>query len=55
MNNNTVLTYKLNGSTYRHVFAGRVSYGTVERYLIMEKRIGLRSIPAAIVSLTGLA
>jgi len=51
---NTILTYKLNGVTYRKVFPSRVSYGTVETYLIMEKRIGRYSVSKSIVSLTGL-
>lgn len=51
MNKNTILEYKLNGVTYRKVFTGRVSYPTVEAYLIMEKHIGRFSVPKAIVSL----
>jgi hypothetical protein len=54
MNDNTVLTFKHNGVTYRKVFAGRVSYGTVERYLIMERHIGISAHREAIVSLIGL-
>ena len=50
----TKLTYKLNGTTYSHTFNGRVSYGTVETYLIMEKHIGRFSVADAIVSLTNL-
>lgn len=55
MKNNTVLEYKLNGVPYRHVFSGRVTYGTVETYLIMEKHIGRFSINKAITRLTNLA
>jgi hypothetical protein len=43
----TIVTYKLNGVTYSHTFASRVSYGTVEQYLIMEKRMGLSAIKSA--------
>jgi hypothetical protein len=37
-----------------HTFNGRVSYATVETYLIMEKHIGRFSVADSIVSLTGL-
>lgn len=50
----TILTYKLNGTKYRHTFPARVSYGSVERFLIMEKHIGLSKIPAAIVEIENL-
>ena len=50
----TILTYKLNGTTYRHTFTAQVSYGSVERYLIMEKHVGLSKIPAAIVNIENL-
>ena len=50
----TILTYKLNGTTYRHTFPALVSYGSVERYLIMEKHIGLSKIPATIVNIENL-
>jgi hypothetical protein len=43
----TTITYKHNGVSYSHIFATRVSYGTVERYLIMEKRMGLSAIRSA--------
>lgn len=50
----TILTYRVNGTTYRKVFAARVSFGTVEAYLITEKRIGRSQINKAIVSLENL-
>ncbi len=50
----TILTYKLNGTKYRHVFETRVAYASVERYLIMERHIGLSKIPAAIVEIENL-
>ncbi len=53
--NHTVLTYTLNGTTYVHRFSGRVTFGTVETYLIMEKHIGRFSINKAIIRLTNLA
>ena len=46
----TILVYKLNGVQYRKVFPHQVSYGSVERFLIVEKHIGLSNVPAAIVS-----
>jgi hypothetical protein len=50
----TILTYKLNGVTYNYTFAGRVSYGTVERYLVMEKHIGVSQHRNAIVEIKNL-
>jgi len=49
--NNTTLTYKLNNVIYRKVFSGRVSYPTIERFMIMEKHIGLSKIRSAIASI----
>ena len=54
MSMKTILTYKLKGVTYKHTFASRVSYPTVERYLIMDKHIGLSEHRKAIVSCTNL-
>lgn len=50
----TILTYKLNGVTYNHTFADRVSYGTVERYLVMEKHIGISQHRNVIVDIQNL-
>jgi hypothetical protein len=41
MNKNTILVYKLGGVKYRKVFTGRVSYGSIERFLVMEKHVGI--------------
>lgn len=51
---NTVLTYRINGVTYRKVFPSRVSRGTVEAYLVMEKHLGVSQHGKAIVSLENL-
>jgi len=51
---NTILTFKQGGVHYRKTFTSRVSYGTVERFLIMERHIGLSQHKAAIVSLDNL-
>ena len=48
--NKTILVYIHNGTQYRKVFPHKVSYGTIERFLIVEKHIGLSKVPAAIVS-----
>jgi hypothetical protein len=47
----TTLQYRHNGTLYRKVFPHQVSYGTIERFLIMEKHIGLSAIPRAIVKI----
>lgn len=50
----TILTYRINGTTYSHTFPARVSYGTVERYLIMEKHIGVSQHNKVIVNIKNL-
>ena len=51
---NTILIFKHLGTNYRKVFTGRVSYGTVEQFLVMERHIGLSQHKATIVSLDNL-
>ena len=52
---NTIVIYKLGGTTYSHIFTGRVLRSTVETYLIMQKHIGRSQIGNAIVSISNLA
>jgi hypothetical protein len=52
---NTTLVYKSkNSGTRRKIFSGRVSYGTVEQFLVMEGKLGISQHKAAIVSLENL-
>ena len=51
---NTILTYRIGGTNYRHTFTGRVSYGTIERYLVMEKHVGISQHRNVIVSIDNL-
>ena len=50
----TILKYRLNGVLYQKTFSARVSYGTVERFLIMEKHLGLSAHKSAIVEIQNL-
>lgn len=42
--NKTNITYTKNGTTYGHTFPTRVSWATVETYLIMTAHIGRYAI-----------
>jgi hypothetical protein len=47
----TILIYKLNGIQYRKVFPHQVSRGTIEQFLVMEKRLGLSQHREAMVEI----